>query len=401
MTTTEFFRDDLRRYLLALRELVALESPTGDVDRARRAAAWLADRFSDLADVDSEELAGFGPMLRVHHGGSGPKVLLLAHYDTVWPVGSWSDPWLERGGRIHGPGVYDMKSGLLFSLWLLHWAKARGRRLPDLEILLNPDEEVGSRSSRTAIEAAALASDLVLVLEPATPDGRLKLERKGSGEYLLEIVGRSAHQGVAPEHGINAVVEAAHQILRMLELGDPEAGTTVGPNVIHGGDASNTVPDRVRIAIDVRAWTVSDQRRLDAALRALEPVLDGASLGLTGQWNRPPMESSPASVAIFERARRVGAGLGLEVGRAAWGGSSDANLTAALGVPTVDGFGPTGGGAHQPSEHVVVDGLPVRMALFAEVVASFADEDPRALMTGGQRSSRLDAQRTTSDDGSP
>ncbi len=266
-----------------------------------------------------------------------------------------------------------MKAGLLYILWLLQWLEATGRPHPEIKILFNPDEEVGSLQSLPAIQAAAKASEVVLVLEAATPNGEVKLERKGSGDFLLDIRGRSAHQGVEPENGISAVVEAAHQILRMLELQDLAAGTTVGPNVIRGGTAPNAVADQARISIDVRAWTIAEQRRLDEALRALTPVLEGASLELTGQWNRLPMESTPASVAIFERVRQIGADLGMDVGRAAWGGASDANLTAAVGVPTVDGFGPMGRHAHQPSEHIIVDRLPIRMALFAEVVASFAE----------------------------
>ncbi len=374
MATIDFFTGDLAHYLGDLRQLVELDTPTGDAGRAGRAAEWLAERFSRVADVETEVLPDFGPLLKVRRAGTGSRVLLLAHYDTVWPAGSWTEPWQERDGRIYGPGIYDMKAGLLYILWLLRWLEDTGRTHPHLEILLNPDEEVGSPGSRPAIEAAARASDLVLVLEPATPAGDLKLERKGSGEYVVTIRGRSAHQGAEPELGVNAVVEASHQILRMLELEDPAAGTTVGPNVILGGTSSNTVADQARIVVDVRARTAAEQGRVDHGLRALAPVLDGAVLTVTGQWNRPPMESSAASGAVFERARRIGAGFDLDLGWAAWGGSSDANLTAAVGVPTVDGFGPLGRGAHQPTEHIIVDRLPARMALLAELVASFAEK---------------------------
>jgi glutamate carboxypeptidase len=210
------------------------------------------------------------------------------------------------------------------------------------------------------------------VLEPATPDGHLKLARKGSGEYVVEVTGRPAHQGVAPGDGVNAIVEAAHQVLRMLELENAEAGTTVGPNVVMGGSASNTVAGTARILVDVRAWSEPERQRLDEGLRGLVPVLPGAHLEVRGRWNRPPMEPSPASIELFERARRIGTELGLSLERVAWGGSSDANLTAAAGVPTVDGLGPVGDNAHERTEHIVVTELPRRMALLAELVSSLA-----------------------------
>jgi glutamate carboxypeptidase len=309
-------------------------------------------------------------MLRLRRPGSGSRVMLCAHFDTVWPVGSWKDRWSERDGRIYGPGVYDMKGGLLFTLWALRYLEASTRPHPEIEILLNPDEEVGSRGSRAHIERAADAADFALVLEPANPDGSLKLERKGSGEYRIEIHGRSAHQGAEPELGINAVVEAAHQVLRLLEFEDPSRGTTVGPNVISGGTAANSVADHVEVIVDVRAWTRDEQRRLEDAMNSLSPVLEGCELVVEGRWNRPPMESTPSSHELFRRAQQIGRGLGLDLGWIRWGGSSDANLTAAAGVPTLDGLGPIGEGAHQPTENIVVESLPRRMALFAELLAS-------------------------------
>jgi len=212
----------------------------------------------------------------------------------------------------------------------------------------------------------------VLVLEPANLEGSLKMERKGSGEYVITIHGRAVHQGVVPELGVNAVVEAAHQVLRMLEFEDPEAGTTVGPNVIAGGHASNTVPDLAEIRVDVRAWSRSETERLDAALRGLRPAIENARIEVTGGWNRPPMEASEASFALFERARELGAGLGIELEWVRWGGSSDANLAASVGTPTVDGFGPTGEGAHQLSECIVIEEIPRRLALLTELVISLA-----------------------------
>jgi len=372
VNTLHYFAERLPQALEELRALVAIDTPTGDVAGVERAADLLATLLDGLGTVEREPVAGFGPLLRIRRQGTGGRVLLLGHVDTVWPPGSWAEPWRERDGRLWGPGVYDMKAGLMFVPWLLRWLEDSGRSHPDLEILLTPDEEKGSTGSRPRILAAAAAADFALVLEPATPLGHLKLARKGSGEFTIDVVGRPAHQGVAPEEGVNAVVEAAHQVLRMLELQDAPAGTTVGPNIISGGSASNTVADRVRIVIDVRAWTEQERQRLDAGLRALTPVTAGALLEVRGAWNRPPMEPSRAAVELFARAQSIGSGLGLALERAAWGGSSDGNLTAASGTPTLDGLGPVGDGAHTLSEHIVVAELPQRMALLAELVASLA-----------------------------
>lgn len=372
METVRYFTERLPRYLEELQALVAIDTPTGDAAGAERAADLLAAIFSGLGTVERETLPGWGPLLRVRRPGTGSRVLLLAHFDTVWPAGSWSEVWSEREGRVFAPGVYDMKAGLLFLPWLLRWLDGCGRAHPELEILLNPDEEKGSPGSGARIRAAAAAADVALVLEPATPLGQLKLARKGSGEFTVDVTGRPAHQGVAPEEGVNAVVEAAHQVLRMLELQDAGAGTTVGPNIISGGSASNTVADHARIVVDVRAWTEPERRRLDAGLRALAPVDGRVQVKVGGAWNRPPMEPSLAAVELFARARQVGSSLGLSLDQVAWGGSSDGNLTASAGTPTLDGLGPVGDGAHSTSEHIVVAELPCRLALLAELVASLA-----------------------------
>ena len=208
------------------------------------------------------------------------------------------------------------------------------------------------------------------MLEPCTLDGGLKVARKGSGEYVVTIRGRSSHQGAEPEKGVNAVIEASHQILRILEFEDAAAGTTVGPNVISGGLTSNTVPDLAEIRIDVRAWQQSESERLDTALRSLKPVVDGAEINVLGGWNRPPMESSPAAMELFERARALGKNLELDPQPIWWGGSSDANLAAAVGAATIDGFGPSGEGAHQIDECIVIDDVPRRLALLSELVLS-------------------------------
>ena len=378
MKSLDFFNLHLDDFLGELRALTEIEAPTGDLENLDRASVYISELLDPLGDLTSEDLEDHGRLLRVDRRGIGPRVLLLAHYDTVWPPGSWQAPWRIDDGRAYGPGVYDMKGGLLFIPWLLRYLRISGLPHPHLEILLNPDEEIGSPASRGHIEEAARRADFVLVLEPTNLAGDLKLERKGSGEYVVTVRGRATHQGVEPERGVNAVVEAAHQVLRLLELEDPALGTTVGPNMIDGGQASNMVPDHAEIRVDVRAWSLAETERIDAALHCLRPKLDGARVHVSGGWNRPPMEASDASCALFERAREQGSDLGLDLEWVRWGGSSDANLAAAVGATTVDGFGPVGEGAHQLDECIVIREVPRRLALLAELVISLARLQPVA-----------------------
>jgi len=373
VNTIDFFNHRLGRYLNELKELVAIETPTGHVSGTEDAADWFEERLSPFGDVSRTKLDGFGSLLRLRRPGTAHRVMLAGHLDTVWPLGSWPDLWSEENGSIHGPGIYDMKGGLLFILELLRWLDATGADHPTLDIVIHPDEETGSVGSRRIIRETARANDLVLVLEPSTSDGVIKLARKGSGEYALTIHGRAVHQGVEPEAGVNAIVEATHQIGRLLELQDLAAGSTVGPNVLNAGSASNVVPDHAKLLIDVRAWTAEEQRRLDAGIAALRPALEGSTFELEGGWNRPPMEMTTTALAVFERTREIGAGLGLELQWVRWGGASDANLTADAGTPTVDGLGPVGEGSHQRNESIVVDAIPARLALFAELVASLTE----------------------------
>jgi len=380
MSSLAFFERHLDDYLSELRDLVEIETPTRHLEGLTRAAAFLTELLSPLAEVGVQELDGFGPVIRARRAGRGSRLVVLAHYDTVWPVGSWPEPWRRAGGRIFGPGVNDMKGGLLFIPWMLRCLDATGGDHPDIEILLNPDEEVGSLGSKPVIDEAASRADFALVLESVDARGSLALTRKGSGDFFVHIHGRAAHQGAEPELGVNAVHEAAHQVLRLIELADPERGTTLGPNVISGGTAPNIVADRADISVDVRAWTLAEQRRLEAAIRGLQPVLHGARIEVAGQWNRAPMEATAASRELCALARARAADLGIELDAVAWGGASDANIAAQAGAATLDGFGPLGEGAHQPGESIVVDALPPRQALFTELVRSLA-EPPEAWLS--------------------
>lgn len=371
MNSLDFFSKHRDTFLEELRLFTAIETPTGNLAQLDRAADFLMERISTLGDVDRSMMLDHGPMLRIERKGVGIRVLLLGHYDTVWPIGSWSNLWRVDRGRVYAPGVYDMKGGLLFIVWLLRFMKQRAQTHPNIEVILNPDEEIGSPGSRSFIEEAARRADVVLVLEPTNLEGSLKLARKGSGEYVVSIHGRSAHQGVEPEIGANAVVEAAHQILRVLEFEDLAVGTTIGPNVVQGGRVSNMVPDHAEIRIDVRAWTDEESRRLDSAIRNLKPTVKGCQIHVFGGWNRPPMEATDTSLEIFEGARVLGREIGLNLEWVRWGGSSDANIAASVGAPTIDGFGPVGEGAHKLDECIVIDEIPRRLALLSEVVQSF------------------------------
>ena len=375
MTALEYFEDHLAAYLGELKTLTAFESPTGDLESLGAAADYLEELFAPMGELHRSTTLDHGPLLHLRRAGRGARVALLAHYDTVWPVGSWGQTWQQENGLIRGPGVYDMKGGLLFILWALRYLDAQRLPAPEIEVLLTPDEEIGAPGSRPAIEEVARRSDAVLVLEPSNLEGHLKLARKGSGEYVVTIHGQAAHQGVEPEAGVNAVVEASHQVVRMLEFEDTEIGTTVGPNVFNGGTASNMVPDRAEIRVDVRAWTADETQRLDRALRGLEPNLKGTQLHVFGGWNRPPMEPSAESLDLFEGVRTLGTSLGLDLQWLRWGGSSDANVAAAVGAPTIDGLGPIGEGSHQFSENIVVGEIPRRLALLAELLHSLSFVD--------------------------
>lgn len=358
----------------ALGALVAHESPS----LAKAALDGLADtlsaRFGSLGlAVDRVANANGGDHLRVTLGDPAdrrPSALVLGHFDTVWPLGTLARmPFRVEDGRVHGPGVYDMKAGLVVAEFAVRALTSAGLRPPrPVVFLFTSDEEIGSPDSRRLIEAEAVRSAYTLVLEPPLADGRLKTARKGVGRYTLEIEGRAAHAGVEPQKGISAVTELAHQILALNALADPDAGTTVNVGVVRGGTTTNVVPDLATADIDVRVTTVDEAGRIEAAISALRPVDLRTTLTVRGGFNRPPMERTPQVVSLFERVRDVGRSLGLEFGEGSTGGGSDANFTAGLGIPTLDGLGIPGSGAHAVYEQIIIDALPERAALLATLL---------------------------------
>ena len=355
-----------------LGKFVRAESPSFDkaaVDRFGRivAAEWKR-RGARVTLLRQRER---GDHIRVEwpprmNRGRG-QILVLGHLDTVYPSGTIAQvPFRVSRGRAWGPGTFDMKGGLVIALFAVDALAAAGS-MPEKQIvfLWTSDEEIGSGTSRTVIEREARRSDAVLVLEPALgPEGRLKTGRKGVGEIELIATGRAAHAGLNPEDGVNAIEEIALQIARIAEWNKPRQGITVNAGVIEGGSRTNVIPDRARALIDVRASRPVDMRALERKFRAVRPILKGAKLEVRGGFNRPPMERK-TSVALYEKARALSEGMGIELGAAFVGGGSDGNFTAALGVPTLDGLGAIGEGAHSSRENVVVRSLPGRAALLA------------------------------------
>lgn len=306
--------------------------------------------------------------------GREPKrqIMVLGHLDTVYPLGTLAKmPFRISGGRAWGPGTFDMKGGLVLALFAVDALKAAGiAPAKKFVFLWTSDEEIGSESSLRAITSEARRSDAVLVLEPSFGrDGRLKTERKGVGTAEIIVTGRSAHAGVDPEKGVNAVHELALQIERLKNLNNP-ARIAVQATVVTGGTVSNVIPDYARAEVDIRFSRAADGPELDRKLRSLRPISKGARLEIRGGTNRPPLERTAAVRALFGHAQELMRDMGLPLGEASTGGGSDGSFTAALGVPTLDGLGAVGDFPHGPREHVLIRALPERAALLAGLLAS-------------------------------
>jgi glutamate carboxypeptidase len=350
-----------------LGNLVRCESPSGDAAALQRSAEAVAVLGERLTGCAPEVIADAGPTHLRWTFGTGPRrVLLVGHHDTVWPLGSLEDhPWSVADGLARGPGCLDMKAGLVQMFHALSVLEDTD----GLTIVVNGDEEVGSRTSSGLIEEAARQSPAALVLEMAADDGALKTARKGVSVYEMQVSGRAAHAGLEPERGVNASIEAAHLVLDIAELGDPALGTTVTPTLLRSGTAGNVVPARATLSVDVRAASVAEQQRVDAALRRITAAAPGAAVVAEPGPVCPPMEPA-ASAGLFATAQRVAGQLGLEPLRgAAVGGASDGNRTAGVGTPTLDGLGAVGGGPHADHEHVNTALMPERTALLAALVA--------------------------------
>ena len=350
-----------------LRHLVSLETPSGDIGALRSGIETVAAMTRDSLGREPRilELADGVPAL-LSEGALRPLVLLLCHLDTVWPRGTLAGfPFVEDGERARGPGVFDMKAGIVIGLD----AAGRAAMLDHVTLLVTCDEEVGSGASRGLVEEVARTCAAVLVLEGSGPAGAVKDARKGVSIYDLRVEGRAAHAGVDPEHGVNATIELAHLALELAGLADVELGTTVTPTVAASGTTANTIPDAARLAVDVRAWSASELSRIDAAICARVPAVAGATVTVLGGPNRLPLERAH-SASLLAAAREVAAELGHgPLAACGVGGGSDGNLTAALGIPTLDGLGAIGGGGHTSAEWIDLASLASRAALVAGLVA--------------------------------
>ncbi|HET9665923.1 MAG TPA: M20/M25/M40 family metallo-hydrolase [Desertimonas sp.] len=350
-----------------LGRLVNVESPSHEIEALTRSANVLADLIRLRLGSDPELIVGpAGP--HVHwRGGDRPRVLVVGHHDTVFPLGTLAArPFTVGDGRATGPGVFDMKGGIVTAI---HAVASLADRA-GVELLFTCDEEVGSLTSRQLIEERATACGGVLVLEPAADGGALKVGRKGVGMYSVEVGGRAAHAGLEPEKGVNALVEAAHQVLAITTIAQPAEGTTVTPTVARAGTAENVVPATATIRVDVRVTSLDEARRVDKEMAALSAVDPQATILVSGGVNRPPMPVE-SSVELFAAAERAAEAVGIgPVDGVSVGGGSDGNFTAAIGIPTLDGLGVVGGGAHADHEWVDVASLPERAALLAALITS-------------------------------
>jgi glutamate carboxypeptidase len=355
-----------------LRDMVEIESPSDDKNALHRLMRYLTDRFAQIGAAVEFVQPDAGDHLRASWGSGDEQVLVLCHLDTVWPIGELARrPFRIDGGRAYGPGVYDMKGGIVQAFFALKALIELNIR-PDRKIvfLCNTDEETGSRSSRALIEQEALRSRFVLVPEPASgPAGAVKLTRKGWGIYHLTVTGRTAHAGSDHEKGISAITELAYQILKLQALTDYSTGTTVNVGVISGGTVFNMVADKAEARIDLRAACHGELQRTQQAILALAPVTQGAILEVTGWINRPPLEATEANLKLYRRAKQIAADLEIELPTVHVGSVSDGNFTSSVGTATLDGIGAVGDGAHAVHEYLELKAMAPRAALFARLLS--------------------------------
>ena len=354
-----------------VKQFVNTESPSNEPELLQTSAEFLAKVMTEVLGKAPEIIpSDKGP--HVHWKGSDDtKVLIVGHHDTVFQKGTVAKRGFSIDGDIaRGPGIFDMKAGIIQAIYGL----SEIREAYHAEILITADEEIGSYASRALLEARAKATGNVLVFEPSGNGDALKIARKGVGTFRVDIAGRASHAGLEPEKGINALIELAAQVQTIAAIGQPEIGTTVTPTIATAGTTENVVPAAAQITVDVRVNVLSEKARVESAFSALQPTVSGATISVSGSINRPPMHES-SSTTLYAVAQSVAQGIGItDLQGIAVGGGSDGNFTAAIGVPTLDGLGACGGGAHADSEHIKVSKMGERAALAAAIT--------RALVTG-------------------
>jgi glutamate carboxypeptidase len=368
-----FFERKLPAILQTIRELVEVESPSDNKAAGDGMGALLAARFNEIGGTSRlHRTAQYADNLQIDFPGREDQepVLLLGHFDTVYPLGTLSTmPCHTEDGRLYGPGVLDMKSGIALMMYAIQALQTWHGILPrPVTVFLVSDEEVGSSSSRKITEELARASAAVLVLEPAAGQGAVKTARKGVGEYTLTVNGVAAHAGLDPAKGHSAIVELAHQITAISKFNHLRSGVTVNPGVVRGGTRTNVIAAEAVLEIDVRIRKASQARGLDRKLRALRPRDKRCKLIVDGGINRMPMERTSGVAALYKRAKGIAQQIGWKLDEAAVGGGSDGNFTAGIGIPTLDGMGGVGTGAHALHEHIVISELPRRALLLAGMI---------------------------------
>jgi len=363
--------------LATLRRFVTAESSSLEKAAADRCCGVIAQEWSRRgARVERIAQKNRGDILRITHAPDKSRLsgqlLVLGHYDTVYSSGSLAKmPFRVRSGKAYGPGTFDMKAGIVQALFALQALQQMETPLRKRLIFLwTSDEEIGSEASRKLLEVEARRSDAVFVLEPSFgPRGLLKTARKGVGEAELIVHGRASHAGLAPQEGINAIHELARQLAHLEAWNDSRRGVTINAGLIEGGTRTNVIPERARAVLDLRALRASDMRQLERRLQALRPFHRGARLEITGGFDRPPLERK-MSAALFARAKSLAKQMNLSLDECTAGGGSDGNFTAALGIPTLDGLGAVGDGAHSAREHILINTMPARAALLASLLST-------------------------------
>ncbi len=370
-----YFEARQEKIVETIRELVTIESPSDDKLAADRMGALLAARFETLggrAHVHRAE--DFGDSVQIDFPGREKirPVLLLGHFDTVYPLGTLATmPCRAADGRLYGPGALDMKSGIALMFYAIEALHRWHAGLPrPMTVFLVSDEEVGSHSSRKITETLARESAGVLVLEPAGPGGAVKTARKGVGEYILNVKGVAAHAGLDPGTGHSAIAELARQITAVSKLNDLRHGLSANPGVIRGGTRTNVIAAEATVEIDVRIKNAKQAAALDRKFRSLKPFDKHCKLSVEGGINRMPMERTAGVVALYRKAQAIAKNIGWKLEEAAVGGGSDGNFTAGMGIPTLDGMGGVGEGAHAVHEHIVISELPRRALLLAGMIES-------------------------------
>lgn len=371
----KYCRSELEAMLRCLQRAVEIESPSSSREGVDRLANFFADRFrgqSGQAEVLDHPQAGSAVTAEFWTGARGQKpILLMGHLDTVWEIGTLAQmPFHIQRGRAYGPGIFDMKGGIVCGLWAIRALQTlKIAPASPVRVFLNADEEMGSVAFREKLLEEGRRARAVLVLEPAATGGALKTARKGTGDFKVTVHGRAAHAGINPAAGINAISELARQVLAIEKLAQPKRGLTLSVGVIEGGTRANVIPELAAAWVDVRIPTIEDGARIQKKILGLKPFRRQARLEISGEINRPPLERCMAE-PLFQKAREVGRKLGLDLREASTGGGSDGNFTAALGTPTLDGLGAVGEGAHARHEHVLIRELPRRAALLAALIAS-------------------------------